>query len=107
MNVNVWALNKHRDIRHALLRLHAQLGTEAFLIDTATSPDPRTLYLLHKTDAGVRAWLHTLGQTQGHYGVHLEYPGTNSMDIHEDLSLNELVRVMANHFDVPIIQPLS
>lgn len=102
--MNIWALNKHQDIRHVLLLLTAQLGGEAFVIDAHTSSDPRTLYLVHPKEPELRVWLHTLGQTEGHYGVHLEYPA--SMDIHDHLSLSELVALLADYFDVFEIQPL-
>jgi len=102
--MNIWALDKHQDIRHVLLLLTEQLGENAFVIDPETSRDPRTVYLLHREDAGVRAWLHILGQEPGCYGVHLEYP--NSSEIHENLPLAELVAQLAVHFDVANIQPL-
>lgn len=102
--VNIWALNKDQAIRHVLLVLTEQLGAEAFLIDPITSDDPRTIYLVHPTDANMRVWLHVLGQSENRYGVHLEYP--HSIDIHDDLSLAELVAVLAGHFDVPVIHPL-
>lgn len=102
--MNVWALNKHQDIRHVLLLLFEQLGADAFLIDPLTSLDPRAVYLLHRADAGVRAWLYTLGQAAGRYGVHLEYP--HASDTHENLGLKALADVLAVHFDVPVVRPL-
>ncbi|GAB3375511.1 hypothetical protein [Azotobacter armeniacus] len=102
--MNIWALDKHQDIRHVLLLLSEQLGPGAFIIDAATSLDPRAVYLVHREEAGVRAWLYTLGQNPGHYGVHLEYP--HATDTYENLALPELVAMLAVHFDVPTIQPL-
>lgn len=102
--MNIWALDKHQDIRHVLLLLNEQLGPDAFVIDAATSLDPRAVYLLHGSEAGVRAWMHTLGQGPGRYGVHLEYP--NATDTQENLGLAELVAILSVHFDVPSIRPL-
>lgn len=102
--MNIWALDRHQDIRHVLLLLHQQLGPEAFVIDAATPAEPQAIYLQHPGEAGVRAWLHTLGQGPGRYGVHLEYPQTS--DTRENLSLAELVAILAVHFDVPVIHPL-
>ncbi|ACO78449.1 hypothetical protein AvCA_22580 [Azotobacter vinelandii CA] len=103
--MNIWALqDKHQDIRHVLLLLSEQLGPDAFVIDATTSLDPRAIYLQHREEPGVRAWLYTLGQSPGRYGVHLEYP--NSTDTHENVPLAELVAMLAVHFDVPTIQPL-
>lgn len=102
--MNIWALDKHQDIRHVLLLLSEQLGPDAFVIDATTSLDPRAVYLLHREEPGVRAWLYTLGQSPDRYGVHLEYP--NSTDTHENVLLSELVAMLAVHFDVPTIRPL-
>ncbi|WP_349571356.1 hypothetical protein [Azotobacter salinestris] len=102
--MNIWALDKHQDIRHVLLLLSEQLGPDAFGIDAMTSLDPRAIYLLHREEPGVRAWLYTLGQSPDRYGVHLEYP--NSTDTHENVPLSELVAMLAVHFDVPTIRPL-
>lgn len=102
--MNIWALDKHQDIRHVLLLLNEQLGAGAFIIDAVTSQDPRAVYLVHVHETGVRAWLYTLGQSPGRYGVHLEYP--NATDTRENLPLTELVAILAVHFDVPTIRPL-
>lgn len=102
--MNIWALDKHQDIRHVLLLLIEQLGPDAFSLDATRTADPRTIYLLHNSEPGVRAWLHILGQSEGCYGVHLEYP--NAIDIHENLKLPALVATLAAHFDVPVIQAL-
>ncbi len=104
LSMNIWALDKDQSIRHVLLLLSEQLGPDAFVVDATTSANARSVYLWHRTDAGVRVWLHTLGQTEGRYGVHLEYP--NSVDLHDNVTLASLVEMLAVHFDVSIIQPL-
>lgn len=102
--MNIWALDKHQDIRHVLLLLQAQLGDAAFAVDASTSQDPQAVFLRHPGEAGVHAWLFTLGQAPGRYGVHLEYP--NATETYESLALPALVAVLAVHFDVACIAPL-
>ncbi len=102
--MNIWALDRHQDIRHVLLLLAAQLGDGAFMVDAETPADSRAVYLCHPEEPGVRVWLYLLGQSGQRYGVHLEYP--QSVEFHEDVSLETLVEMLAVHFDVPVIQPL-
>ncbi len=102
--MNIWALDKHQDIRHVLLMLQEQLGADAFVIDPVASTDPRAVFLRHPREPGAHAWLFTLGQAPQRYGVHLAYPFAS--ETREDLSLSSLVAVLAVHFDVPVIAPL-
>lgn len=102
--MNIWALDKHQDIRGVLLLLSEQLGPDAFVIDPDTTQDPRSVWLKHRSDEGVCAWLFTLGQHPGRYGLHLEYP--NASDTYEGLPLSSLTAILAVHFDVAVIHPL-
>lgn len=103
--MNIWSLDKHRNIRHILLILTNQLGESAFVIDTQSSADGQTVYLAHPQEPEMRIWLHTLGQSPNRYGLHLEYP--NSMESYDNLTRQEVVAIAAGHFDVPIIQDRS
>ena len=104
MSENIWALPKHPDIKHLLLLLVDQLGSDAFSIDMKIALDARAIYLQHREDAAVRAYIYTLGQNAGFYGVHLEF--LNSMELHENVTHAALVEMLAVHFDVAIIKPL-
>lgn len=104
MNENIWALAKHQDIKHLLLLLFEQLGGEAFSIDTETAVDARAIYLRHRSNAAISAYIYTIGQQPQCYGVHFEYP--NSVEPHENVTLAALVSMLAVHFDVAVIQPL-
>ena len=104
MTENIWALAKHAEIKHLLLLLDQQLGLDGFVIDTDTALDDRAIYLCHREDAAVRAYIYTVGQMPNRYGVHLEYP--TSMEPHENVSLTSLVAMLAVHFDIPVIHPL-
>ena len=104
MNENIWTLAKHPDIKHLLLLLVEQLGSDSFLIDTTTPVDARAIYLQHREEAVVRAYVSTIGQRAGRYGVHFEFP--NAMEPHENIELPALVDMLAVHFDIPVVKPL-
>jgi len=103
---NIWALDKHQDIRHVLLLLSAQLGPDAFAVDTESPQDARAIYLLHPTDANLRIWLNTLGQTPEHYGVHVEHLDADTFDNYESLSLTALVDLLSVELGVTEIKSL-
>ncbi len=107
-NVNIWALEKELGIRHVLLMLTNYLGADAFIIEEEEGLHPRSVFLQHSHDADYRAYLYTLGQENGRYGLHLEYPeedfGANLIDAYENLSLRSLVDILSVHFEVPQLQ---
>lgn len=106
---SIWSLEKDLRIRHLLLLLQSQLGETAFTLDTETPCHHRAIYINHRHEPGVRAYLYTLGQQADRYGVHLEFPSTyntSQYDIHENLQLGALVDILAVHLDVATIHPL-
>lgn len=104
--VNIWALEKHQDIRHVLLLLTAQLGPDAFVVDTESPQDARAVYLLHPSDSHLRIWLNTLGQPPEHYGVHVEHLDEDTFDNYESLNLTALVDLLAVELGVVEIRAL-
>jgi hypothetical protein len=104
MTHNIWALAKHPGIKHLLLLLSEQLGGTAFIIEHAAPADARAVYLRHRELESVRAYIFTLGQQPGRYGVHLEYP--ESVVPHENVSLSTIVGMLAVHFDIAVIHSL-
>jgi len=104
MTDNIWAIAKHPDIKHLLLLLAEQLGSNSFVIDHSIAVDDRAIYLQHREAERVRAYVYTLGQQAERYGVHLEFP--ESMEPHENVSLASLVAMLSVHFDIAIIHPL-
>ncbi|WP_221796042.1 hypothetical protein [Oceanobacter mangrovi] len=106
---NIWAMAKHQSIRHLLLLLEERLGG-AFLVDQRIETDCRAIYICELQDPSMRAYLYTLGQTDGRYGVHLEYPDSSEanqiFDAYENQSLESLVHILAVHLDVDEVLPL-
>ena len=107
---NIWAMEKDQSIKHLLLLLTELLGKDAFVIDNRIVTDDRAVYLCQANETDMRAYLYTLGQDEGHYGVHLEYPDCSEAnpiyDAFENLTLRVLVDLLAIHFDINEIQPL-
>ncbi|MDO6682090.1 MULTISPECIES: hypothetical protein [unclassified Oceanobacter] len=108
--LNIWAMDKDQDIKHLLLLLTEQLGEDGFAIDERILTDLRAVYICDLDEPEMRAYLYTLGQAPGRYGVHLEYPESSEAnpvyDVFENLSLPSLVSILAVHLDVNEIQPL-
>lgn len=108
--VNIWSLDKHQGIKHLLLLLSEQLGQNAFCVEERIRTDPAAVYIHQPDEPSVRAYLYTLGQASGRYGVHLEYPlssETNPIyDAFENLPIAALVDVLAVHLGVTDIRPL-
>ena len=108
--LNIWALDKDQSIKHLLLLLAEQLDRDALALDERILTDARALYLCDTDDGELRAYLFTLAQCPGKYGVHLEYPESSEVnpvyDAFENLSLAALVDLLALHFDLHEIRPL-
>ena len=108
--MNIWGLERDQSIRHLLLLLVAQLGEGAFEVDLQIPTDSRAIFIRDPQQPALCAYLYTVGQEAGRYGVHLEYPpgssGGNLFEAQENVSLAALVEMLAAHFDVAIIAPL-
>ncbi|WP_432696600.1 hypothetical protein ACQUQP_18995 [Marinobacterium sp. YM272] len=108
--MNIWALDKDQSIRHLLLMLTTQLGAGAFVVDEQTECDRNAVFIHHAEDPALRAYLYTVGQQEGRYGIHLEYPPTSAaavlFEANENQSLEAVVESLAVHFDIPVIAPL-
>lgn len=102
--MNIWALQKHQDIKFLLLSLQDCFPADSFIIDTDTPVDSRAVFLGHREEPEVRAYLTTIGQEEGRYGVQLEYPKemitANLIDAYENLTLAALVEMLSVHFDI-------
>lgn len=108
--LNVWALDKDKSIKHALLLLQNHLGETAFIIEESSMLHSQAVFLRHRYENDVRLYLYTLGQPENRYGVHLEYPEAMIygpyIDAYENLSLRSLVEILAVHFDIANIVDL-
>jgi hypothetical protein len=109
--MNVWALDKDIGLKQVLLRLQDHLGAEEFRIEGSDETHACAVFLCHRSEPELRAYLFTLGQSAGRYGLHLEYPAAmtsmNLIDAYENLPLRSLVDILAVHFDIHEIRQLS
>lgn len=109
--MNVWALDKDPALKHVLLLLQDHLGEAEFIIENSADTHASAVFLRHRSEPELRAYLYTLGQAAGRYGLHLEYPEAmttmNLIDAYENLPLRSLVDILAVHFDIHEIRQLS
>jgi hypothetical protein len=104
--VNIWALQKHESIKLLLLLLTEKLGPESFIIAENQDLDERAMRLAKVDDPSITAYLYTYGQEEGRYGVHLELPErddveiSNTLEIYERLTIERLVNTLLAHFDI-------
>ena len=102
--MNIWALDKDNSIKHLLLLLEQDAGADAFILCDAEQLHPKSIRLgTHEGPA--TAYLYTYGQTEGHYGLHLEYPYNQELntseqeDMYEDLTYDAVLKILTVHFD--------
>lgn len=105
--MNIWALQRDQDIKFLLLSLQQCFPGDSFIIDAETPVDGRAIYLVHREEPRVRAYLTTIGQKEGRYGVQLEYPEemitANLIDAYENLTLTSLVEMLSVHLDIATV----
>jgi len=102
--MSIFSLNKHESIKRALLLLEAEFQPESFVIDTQTNTTERGIYIHHRENEHMRAYLFTVGQDESRYGVHLEFPeGSASgwpLESYEDLPFSALSKMLEVHLDL-------
>jgi len=104
--VNIWAFEKDISIKLLLVLLTEALSADNFHISQNHNLDVRSVRLFKKDNAHLSAYIYTYGQPENCYGLHLEYPFhdemdiSSSMDIHEGLSFESLLELLAVHFDL-------
>lgn len=107
MQQNIWALDKDISIKHLMLMLVEYFGHDAFAIEVERHGHPQSISLYKPDCREIQAYLYTYGQADEHYGVHLEFPAFandqrfDNTEIHEDTSLDNLMEILAVHFDIP------
>lgn len=104
--MNIWSLFKHNSIKLLLLKLQTHLQDKSICIEDVDDKDYFSLTLVKPDQPGIRAYIYTYGQARDLYGIHLEYPifnendFNNTIQIYEDLSMNQIINTIIEHFDV-------
>ena len=99
--MNIWALNKDTSIKHLLLMLAGHFGQGSYEIVESPLDNERAIRLANPRNADVQLYIFTYGQAEECYGVHIEYPDlqetsySNTMEIHENISFSQLVRIIS------------
>jgi hypothetical protein len=104
--VNTWSLVKHKSIKMLLLMLQSKLGSESFCIDHDEKSHFYAITLYNPDRPEVRSYIFSYGQQCNHYGVHLEFPMNtenelnNSIQVYENVSIDQTIKMLASHFEV-------
>ncbi len=100
--INLWALDKDSAIKHLLLLLRQDMGSDAFeLVDTDQLNHQSIRLGTRHTPATV--YIYTYGQRKDRYGLHLEYPRFEESnvseleEIYEDLNYDKLLEILKLH----------
>ena len=103
--MSIWALDKDIAIKQLLLLLEQQFGAQQFIVDSNT--DAKAVYLIHREEAQMRAYLSTIAQRSERFSLQLEFPIRNEpislMESYDDLSLAVTMDILSVHLDlVPV-----
>jgi hypothetical protein len=105
--MNVQVLNKYRSLDQLLGVLAIWKTADCLEISDRWRDNEQALGLCKPSEPGLAAFLFTYAQETGRYGVHLEYPEQDRALqsgvplSYENLSLGQLIQVLALHFDIP------
>jgi len=102
--MNIWALNKDNAIKSLLLQLESHFQEGKYLLVDRAEDDFRSIRLMGLETSDIELYIYCFGQSEDHYGVHIEYPNLNdtnfsdTLEIHEDLSFDQLSNLIAVNF---------
>lgn len=110
--MNIWALDKDTNIKSLLLKLEYHFQHSRYKIICRGEEDFRSVRLANHDEPNVELYIYCYGQQQDHYGIHIEYPHSNSphysdlVEIHENISFEQLVTIISTNLGIAP-QPLS
>jgi hypothetical protein len=103
--MNFWSLCKHKSIKLLMFKLQQHLGSQHYRIDEQGNNDSASITLFKPDQEEVRAYVYTHGQPERLYGIHLEYSWFAENEyqdpvlIYENLTMMQIVTILASHFD--------
>lgn len=98
--MNIWALDKDTGIKHLLLMLEQELGSEALECIVNDDEDPRSIRLTNPQEPKMCVYIFTYGQDADHYGAHIEYPSfedsntSDTLELFDNLSFDALLDIL-------------
>lgn len=101
--MNIWSLDKHDSIKHLLLLLVQDMGTDTITVVEAENLNHKAVRVGTRNTVAT-AYLYTYAQSKERYGLHLEYPyheesNTSELEeIYEDLPYDNLLEILKMHF---------
>jgi hypothetical protein len=107
--MNIWALDKDVPIKLLLILLSQQFGADRFVVSEDRELHFKAVRLMSVNEPKVSAYIYSYGQTEGTYGLHLEYPLTDSRidisssaDIYEGMSTEQMMELLEAHFEFAV-----
>lgn len=102
--MNLWSLNKDIRIKECLLLLEQYFEPGSYIIDFEAPCADQAIYLTHRDEPQMRAYLFTLAQSKSHFGIQLEFPRHQAdfatMETYEELSIHALAEILSVHLDL-------
>ena len=108
MNENIWALDKDVEIKHLLLMLVKAFGTESIDIQDRRDGDALAITLCKADEPEIQAYIYRHGQAPNHFGVHLEFPRLDAINmsdteiIRENITWERLTEMLGAHFGMEV-----
>ena len=102
--MNIWNMNKTSGIKAMLIALTSELEQDQFTVDLSDKWGDSGVYLCHKDEPELRAYIYTTGQATDRYGVDLEYPRRHHpvalTEKYEDIDYSFLKNVLCTHLNL-------
>jgi len=114
--MNIWTLNKHKNIKILLIKMQMQMGIENFRLadngiyhnseSSEAMQDYLSVVLVHPDQPEVRAYIRTYKDADDLYDIHLEYPWfienekVNDLLVYDELNGQQILNTLATHFNV-------
>ena len=105
--MNVWTLDKDLALKALLVRLTNHFSEDVMLVIDPTPEDSSSIGLAKPDEPEIWAYVYTYGQTDEHYGIHLQFPKLPDnevdgvIDAQENVSFEQLIELLAMHLDIP------
>ncbi|WP_018415166.1 hypothetical protein WKI13_14085 [Teredinibacter turnerae] len=102
--MNFFTLDRDPTIKQLLISLDTELSGIDSCVDADFATDSKAIFLRHRDNAGMCAYIYTVGQRDNRYGVQLEFPPENgpvlAMETYENIGYNALKDILMVHLDL-------
>lgn len=98
--LNIWSLEKDINIKNLLLRLKTHLVWKDLRVICRDEEDNSSIRLTSANPSATELYIYCYGQSEDHYGVHIEFPDINennygdTLEIHENMTFEQLLNLI-------------